>query len=445
MESNPRAALSNFIDIMLDAVFAVDAEANIVYVSASCERIFGYTPQEMIGKNMFDMMLPEDREMTRNSVVEVMSGHPQFHFENRYVHKHGQIVNIMWSARWSPTEQLRVGVARDITERKRSELLKSALYSITEAVHSTEDLLELFQRIHEIIRTLLPADNFSVMLYDDETSQLSFPYHVDEFITAPDPFTLLPGTLYSEVIETGQPLLYTPDMTGAPQEVRQLSHGRIPSCWLGVPLKSHRGTIGVLMIKSYLDGVGYKEKDQELLQFVSTQIVTAIERQQMQARLQHMAQYDQLTDLPNRGLLYDRIDIALFTAQRDQGQLALLYIDLDKFKQVNDTLGHGIGDLLLQETAARLASCVGESDTVSRIGGDEFVILLQKLTQPEQATVVAERVRAAFHLPFTLKGNRLTIAPSLGIGIYPQHGTDKRQLLEHADNDMYLNKKKQRT
>lgn len=440
MESNRHAPLSSFIDIMLDAVFAVDADANIVYASASCERIFGYTPQELTGKNMFDLMLPEDREITRNSVAAVMSGNPQFHFENRYVHKNGQVVNIMWSARWSPADQLRIGVARDITERKRAESLQSALYSISEAVHTTEDLLKLFQRIHEIVATLLPVDNFSVTLYDDETAQLSFPYHVDEFAAAPDSFTLMPDTFYAEVVETGQPLLYTSDRVTARQAELHSVFGVPPLCWLGVPLKSHKGIIGVLVVKSYPGGVCYNEQDQELLQFVSTQIATAVERQQLQARLQHMAQYDQLTDLPNRGLLHDRLKVALSNARRDQDQLSLLYIDLDKFKQVNDTLGHGIGDLLLKETAIRLKLCVRESDTVARVGGDEFVVLLRGTSLPEHTALVVEKISAAFNRSFILEDHCLAVVPSIGVARYPLHGKDERQLLEYADRAMYLAK-----
>lgn len=445
MESNPHAPLSSFIDIMLDAVFAVDANANIVYVSASCERIFGYTPQELMGKNMFDLMLPEDREITRRSVVAVMAGHPQFNFENRYVHKNGKIVNIMWSACWSEAEQLRIGVARDITERKRSESLQSAFYAISEAVHTTEDLLKLFQRIHEIVGTLLPVDNFSVTLYDDETGQLSFPYHVDQFMAPPDTFNLLPGTFYSEVIATGQPLLSTAETMTAGQKNLHTSFGMTPLCWLGVPLRSHKGIIGVLVVKSYPGGVFYNEQDQELLQFVSTQIATAVERQQLQARLQHMAQYDQLTDLPNRGLLYDRLKVALAKARREQGKLSVLYIDLDKFKQVNDTLGHGIGDLLLQETAKRLQTCVRASDTVARIGGDEFVILLLDACEFAPAASVVDKIANTFNAPFILKGHSLTMAPSIGVALYPQDGCDERQLLEHADKAMYFAKNRART
>lgn len=440
METKAYTPLASFVDLLMDAVFAVDANARVVFVSAACERIFGYTPQEMIGKNMFDMMLPEDRERTRQSVVEVMSGHPQLHFENRYIRKDGQVVHIMWATRWSPADKLRIGVARDITERKQAESKQAALYSISEAAHAAEDLLTLIQRIHQIVGTLLRVDNFSVALYDGETQQLSFPYYVDQYEQIPKPSKLAAESLYAEIIRTGQPVL-TPVSTLTPPEGSSGSPSTDPLCWLGVPLKSHKGTIGALVIKSYPGGVHYSEKDQELLQFVSTQIATAIERQQMQARLQHMAQYDQLTGLPNRGFLYDRLNTALSTARREQGRLSVLYIDLDKFKRINDTLGHSVGDLLLQEVAKRLTQCVRESDTVARLGGDEFVVLLQHIKKPEQATLVMEKIHTALSYPFVLEGHSLNIVPSIGVAHYPEHGELEQQLIKHADKAMYLVKK----
>ncbi|MEO6959387.1 MAG: diguanylate cyclase [Burkholderiaceae bacterium] len=441
MKTKTCTPLASFIDLLMDAVFAVDIDACIVFASVACERIFGYTPQEMIGKNMFDMMLPEDRELTRKSVDDVMSGRPQLHFENRYVRKDGQVVHIMWSARWSPADQLRIGVARDITERKRAESMQAALYSISEAAYAAEDLLALFKRIHQIIGTLLQADNFSVALYDEETGQLSFPYHVDECERMSKLSESAVGTLCAEIVRTGRPLLLTPEAMAARPEELCVSVGTNPLCWLGVPLKSHKGTIGVLVVKSYPGGVRYSEKDQELLQFVSTQIATVIERQQMKVRLQHMAQYDQLTALPNRGLLCDRLEVALSTAQREVGRLSLLYIDLDKFKQVNDTLGHGVGDLLLREVAERLKQCVRKSDTVARVGGDEFVVLLPRIPSPDQAVLVAEKIRSSLNRPFIIDGHSLNVVPSVGVALYPEHGDGERQLLKHADNAMYLAKK----
>ena len=440
MESNSHTPLDGLVDLLIDAVFAVDVDARVVFASAACERIFGYTPKELIGKNMFDMMLPEDRERTRNSLGDIMAGRPQTHFENRYIRKDGQVVHIMWSTRWSPADQLRIGVARDITEPKRAESLRAALYSISEAAYAAEDLLMLFQRIHQIVGSLLPVANFSIALYDEETGLLSFPYHVDEHQQTPEPSKLTPGMLCAEIIHTGRPLLLTPETLVARLEELQVFAGTTPLCWLGVPLKSHKNTIGVLVVKSYSGGMCYSQKDQELLQFVSTQIATVIERQQMQVRLKNMAQYDQLTDLPNRGFLYDRLKVALATARREQGRFSLLYIDLDKFKQVNDALGHGVGDLLLQKVAERLRLCVRESDTVARVGGDEFVVLLQRTTLQEQAALVAEKIRNALNRSFTLDGYRLNIVPSIGIALYPEHGDNEDQLLKHADKAMYLAK-----
>jgi diguanylate cyclase (GGDEF)-like protein len=124
-------------------------------------------------------------------------------------------------------------------------------------------------------------------------------------------------------------------------------------------------------------------------------------------------------------------------ARREQERLSVLYLDLDQFKPVNDTLGHSVGDLLLQEVASRLKQSVRESDTVARIGGDEFVVLLQRVSAPGQATVVAAKIHAAMSRPFTPDGHTLSIVPSIGIAHYPEDGETAQQLLKHADRAMY--------
>jgi len=174
-----------------------------------------------------------------------------------------------------------------------------------------------------------------------------------------------------------------------------------------------------------------------LLQFVSTQVATAIERQQMLIRLQFMAQYDQLTQLPNRELLRDRLHTALARARREQSYVALLFLDLDKFKLINDSLGHAAGDLLLQGVARRIQQCLRESDTVARFAGDEFVVLLEDFHSTDHASVVAEKIRQSLNQPFDLNGHSRTILPSIGIALYPQHAQNEQQLLQHADDAMY--------
>jgi diguanylate cyclase (GGDEF)-like protein len=208
-----------------------------------------------------------------------------------------------------------------------------------------------------------------------------------------------------------------------------------------VPLHTQAGVLGALVLQGYSEEARYGDRDKELLQFVSTQVASAIERTQMRKRMQHMAQYDQLTHLPNRQLFLDRLKTALTRAQRDQTLLSLLFIDLDRFKEVNDTLGHAMGDLLLQRVAQRLLECVRASDTVARLGGDEFVVLLESGHAAEQATAVAEKILSTFTQPFDLDGHQVPMWPSIGIAVYPDHGGDESLLLSHADAAMYLSKK----
>jgi len=443
MTSRNSAPLASYIDLLLDAVCAVDKQGRFVFVSAACERIFGYSPEEMIGQPMIDLVHPADRQRTLDAAREIMGGEPKLNFENRYLRKDGRVVNILWSARWSEVDQLRIAVARDITERKLAESRQAALYAISEAAHAAEDLLALFKRIHLIIGEWLPALNFSVALYDEQCEQLKFPYHVDDHESQPEQPGTITARLCTEVVRSGLPILLTPGRSDVPLGFEALVSGQHSPCWLGVPLNSQNGTIGALIVKSVPGGERYTEQDKELLQYVCEQVATAIERKQLHARLQRMAQYDQLTQLPNRELLRERLNVALTSAREACGRMALLYVDLDRFKQVNDTHGHAVGDMLLQTVANRLKGCVRETDTVARIGGDEFVVLLHSIHAPGDADCVAGKIRQVLSAPLRLDGHSLHIEPSIGVAQYPEHGTEEKQLFRHADEAMYTAKREQ--
>ncbi len=161
------------------------------------------------------------------------------------------------------------------------------------------------------------------------------------------------------------------------------------------------------------------------------------ERKKVQARLQHMAQHDPLTGLPNRALFTDRLQRALASALRDKTCLALMFLDLDKFKPVNDEFGHAVGDLLLQEVARRMLACVRDSDTVARIGGDEFVVVLRVVTGEHEALAVAEKIRTRLEQPFVLAVHTLGISCCIGVALYPQHGDNDLTLVKNADQAMY--------
>lgn len=165
------------------------------------------------------------------------------------------------------------------------------------------------------------------------------------------------------------------------------------------------------------------------------------ERKRREEYIRYRAYHDALTDLPNRHLFNDRLNQALLSARRSGEMLAVMFLDLDRFKEVNDTLGHDAGDQLLQEVARRLHDCVREGDTLSRFGGDEFVLLLPKIRQVDSALALAQKILDAFLPTVSILGHELELKTSIGISIFPRDGDLPEMLLKRADEAMYLAKR----
>lgn len=423
MDKSSFESLSHYIDMLLDAICVVDADGHFLHVSESAERIFGYKPEEMIGKQMLDLVHPDDRCKTLEVVSEIKAGLAKVDFENRYIRKDGQIINLLWSARWSEDDQIRVAVARDISRQKQAEAQQKALFNISEAAHTEDSLTALYERIHQIIVEFIPAKQFAIALYDATTGTLSFPYK--QLDTEDLRHQLDINAFCCEVSKRGI------------TQKKLTQNAAKQSCeWLGVPLRSQKGVIGTLVVKTDWSDQNYTHNDQEVLEFVSTQIAAAIERKQMIEHLRQLAMYDKLTGLPNRQLFTDRINQLLAAAHRG-GHLALLYLDLDNFKQANDSLGHEAGDQLLKLVAERLKSCLRQSDTVARLGGDEFVILLDNIDEPGLVQEVADKVVLELAKPYQLETFTAYMSASIGMAFYPQNGQTERELLKHADTAMY--------
>jgi len=423
--------LPNFADLLLDTVFLVDDSGRIESVSAACECMFGYAPHEMIGRQMTDFVAPEDRRTTLDEAGRVMAGHSRIGFENRYIRKDGRLVHIMWSARWSEANRLRIGVARDVTDKKRAEAMQAATYAVSEAVHNATDFAALLHEIHLIIAKLVPAEELVIAARDPQNGQLRFIYQTGAQDTQP----LREAIAYrhcEEVIRERK-AMPLPDAALAVSQVGC-------ACWLVMPLIPQQGPIGALLLRRAF-GTVYTEQDQELLHFISSQVATAIERGQLNAELQHSARYDELTGLPNRRLFHEKMRAALDACRQSNSHAALLFIDIDGFKRVNDSLGHAAGDRLLKEIATRLEACLRKEDMVARLGGDEFVVLLEKMRSQEGAQTVANKIRDALQPPAELDGRILPIQASIGIARFPEHGMEAEQLLQYADKAMYLEKR----
>ncbi len=186
----------------------------------------------------------------------------------------------------------------------------------------------------------------------------------------------------------------------------------------------------------------YLSKGQGQPELLARSIRYAIERKRAEERLTYLAQYDQLTGLVNRTLFRDRLVQAMARSKRLQQPLGLMLLDLDRFKSVNDTMGHDVGDQLLKAVADRLRECVREVDTVARMGGDEFTIILEGLSCDQDITIVARRITKALTEPFHLREHQASIGVSIGITVYPHDDHEIDDLLKHADAAMYRAKQK---
>ncbi|MEO7052093.1 MAG: sensor domain-containing diguanylate cyclase [Rhodanobacter sp.] len=272
--------LADVLDLMPDAVCVVDIDGHMLFANASFQRIFGYTPEEVLGRRIFDLVHPDDRAATAAQAEAVMGGKLQRHFRNRYLHKDGHHVDVQWSARWLPEHGVRIGVGREVTD------------------------LRLLER-----------------------------------------------------------------------------------------------------------------------------------------ELERRANHDSLTGLANRDRLRIELQFAIEHAIKHDHNLALLYLDLDGFKFVNDRGGHDAGDHLLREVAVRLQQGVRTGDVLARVGGDEFVALLPGCRDADAAQSIADALRARLAQPFKLPNGLFQLNASIGIACFPADGTDADILLTHADHAMYAAKR----
>ncbi|WP_419711032.1 EAL domain-containing protein [Pseudomonas sp. NFX224] len=354
---------------------------------------------------------------------------------------------------------------QEVADRERAEHLQNALFKIAELSSQPGDMAELFKTLHGIVGDLLFAQNFYIALFDDATGEVTFPYFVDERQTICPAARRGRRGLTEYVIRQRRPCLVDvgeAERLDAQGEI-EIAHEDVRSCsWLGIPLFDGDMVRGVLAVQSYTSQVWYTLRDQELLTFVSRHIDTALSRRtaaeaihaanlklearvqnrtreldHANAKLQHENTHDALTGLPNRTYLQQRLNQAWSRFGSQGGHLAVMFIDLDRFKMVNDSLGHHFGDLLLMQAAHRLRGCLRETDMLARLGGDEFSVLAPDA--PLDVVIeIAERILVAFDLPFFINGYEVFSSCSIGIvSADSQFHHEPADLLRDADAAMY--------
>ena len=451
---------------------------HFVLVGPRCEHCLG-VPLLRTGRVVGGIVVQSYRADTHYSrhdqdLLNYVAQHVQTALERREAHiELGRRVTDRTAALREANRVLR----QQVLQRQRGERLQAALFRIAELANTSESLEAFYAATHQVISGLLYARNFYIALVDEESGQLTFPYSVDD-VESQRPSRAHGRGATEYVIRHGKPLLATPTEIKRLTSLGEISSfGALSVCWLGVPLIWNGRAMGVLTLQSYSIEHTYTERDQELLTFVSYHIANALQRKQAttslkqaytglerrvtertralalanrdlreqiaereraERRLKYETLHDSLTGLPNRTLLLQRLEQAIQRHRSNPKQsFAVLFIDLDRFKVINDSVGHLVGDDLLFQVGGRIRACLKTRDVVARLGGDEFAVILDSVHDGNQAIEVAKRIINELHTPFRLGNKEIFTSASIGITLASLHYQQPEELLRDADTAMY--------
>jgi diguanylate cyclase (GGDEF)-like protein/PAS domain S-box-containing protein len=400
--------LASIVACSDEAIIGKTLEGIITSWNAGAERMYGYLAGEAIGKSV-RMLVPSNRQDELPELLKrLRRGETIDHFETVWVKKDGQDIQIELTV--SPirdTLEAIVGastIGHDISARKAAEKrlvqMEGKYRGLLEAA---PDAMVVVNQCGEIVLLNLQAEK-------------QFGYHRDELV----------GQKVKDIIPEGFAERLITDGTRTAEEALMQQIGT------GIELNGRRKDGSMFPIEIMLSP----------LESTDGILVTAAIRNVSRARavslqMAHSAQHDFLTGLPNRMLVNDRISQAIEFARRHAKKAAVLFLDLDGFKHINDSLGHSIGDKLLKSVANRLSNCVRGSDTVSRQGGDEFVVLLSEVERSEDAAIKARKILQVVAEVHSIDRNDLHITASIGVSVYPDDGLDAETLIKNADTAMY--------
>jgi diguanylate cyclase (GGDEF)-like protein/PAS domain S-box-containing protein len=381
------------------------SDGKIFEVNDGFVDISGYQYAEIIGKTTVDLHLWV-REGDRLAVIKELAQGREVHgTEYEFRSKTGKVLTGLFSASLITVnnEKCILSSIADITERKQAE----------EALRSKDDKYRsLVENINDVFYTLDTQGNIT---YISPVVERFTRYKVSDLIGKP--FI---------------PLIYPDDLPALLDSFNRLVSGQLEPWEFRIVDKDGR----IIFVRTSSRPL---YKDGEIVG-ITALMMDITERKQMQLQLEKMATHDYLTGLPNRVLLTDRFTIAAALARRNKARLAVMSLDLDKFKTINDTLGHEAGDHVLKTVSARLIGIIRASDTLARIGGDEFILVMQETRRMEDADAIAQKIVDSFTEPLLIDGHQLYLSTSIGIAIYPEEAEDLETLINKSDAAMYYSK-----
>ena len=414
---NSEARFRTISDASPLGIFVSDTAGECTYTNTAYQEISGLTFEQALGTRWSLAIHPEDRQRVLAEWRDTVRGAAPFQAEARFLRSDGSVVWTRLNAAAISDGSIssgRVQIVEDITERKSTELeLRASEMALFEEKERAQVTLN---SIGDAVLSTDPAGNVTYLNLVAETMT---GWSRQEALGRPlaEVFNIIDGETRAAAENPAQRAIQENRVVG-------LEHNCILIRRDGFESSIEDSSAPIHDREGHVTGA--------VIVFHDVSAARA-----MAFKMEHLAQHDFLTGLPNRMLLAERLSRAIGLANRHGKRVALLFLDLDFFKHVNDSLGHAIGDKVLKSTAERLSANVRDTDTVSRQGGDEFVVLLSEIEHTQDAALIADKLLTAFAFPQLIDGHELHLSLSIGISIFPDDGTDAETLMQHADTAMY--------
>ncbi len=396
-----------------DLMYAHDLRGILLRVNRAFERATGFNRENLTGTSFFDLVVESDRQKVQERIFAKLGGDSGSSFSLNLATQPGDALQLEVSTelifRAGKPSGIH-GYARDVSQLATFTRYLQLLHRLSTTSYGYIDLL--FRDYLATGREIFGVDCGVISSSEGDVLQV---VGCDER----DPHSV-------EILQTRGTLLLETDNR----------------FYLGTPVIVEENIYGVLAFWTSEQVTNLRPHPQarEVLELMAKSIGVAIHQRQLTDQLAYQAHHDALTGLPNRLMLQKKLDLALQNAAKDGALLAVIFLDLDRFKQINDTLGHEVGDIVLGQVARRLQKCTDRDDTLARMGGDEFTAILTSPESPDAAADYARELLAAVRTPCRAVGRELFVTASIGISLYPRDGTDAATLLRNADSAMYTAK-----
>jgi len=448
--------LQSVLNTIPDIMFYKDTEGRFLGCNHALEKLLGRSEKEIIGKTDFDLLPAERAQYFREKDELAIASNTPNRYEAWMTAPDGRqiLIEIIKNPLLGPSGQTLglIGIGRDITERQHNVELERTRNMIFELLAKGGELEEILLYVVRNVESSREGLLCSILLVDESGKHLllgAAPSLPDDYNRAINGLPIGDeigscGTAAFRAERVIVENIYThPYWTHSPDVLALTKQGGLVSCW-SEPIRSAEGKVlGTFAIYQRQASLP-DDNDIHLIQQAANLASIAIEYKRAGELIWYQANYDSVTKLPNRSLFYDRLEQEILKTLCKGQVLALMFIDLDRFKEVNDTLGHDVGDVLLVEAARRITVSVRDTDTVARIGGDEFTVILSQLDDVNRIEEIAERIVEILATPFQLGDESVYISASLGITLYPNDADNVEGLLKNADQAMYVAKNRGR-